>query len=1408
MATLELPPHAAPTQNRDDQLADLYHLSPPVDEPGDETLFHRLKRSWEKRLHRNATPAQESAQPRIPQPTAPVPPVVQNQPVPAPVPPVAQNQPPQHHEVAGQQEGSDRATRITRTRLLLEEKIEQIHIRSVHEFPNVVPDKPLEDKFREAEAKIHQFLNTPESPLRGGSTMVVRGWAAGETAYICIAHKSFTNPSTIKTFHLVFWSTEARRYCFKDPRLEICYKSLHGFASPGSSIAPAIRQNYPTTYTLCGSLASDGTGSRQQNFTIGGVLEVEGELFALTAWHNREAPETEKDLHPQPIEELIGRMIDENKLAEDLEPPVIGVPFDSESEQEVSEVVPRGGTNDELVVGGTGSRGLGDVFETGSEWALIRIIDPLMKLPNCVELQSDVAADSSKIATARRYYLYDYAATTDRVSESTVHILAGASGTIEGMISRKTSPMILDSGELIDVWTVILSHGQGRLRQGDSGSWVIEAQSGVVFGHVIAGTDDTAYVLPLSFVIASVRSHAQLPSPFQCLAELCTTCRATDQASRAEQYADEAMQDDVLDHAANHGIAQLIKVHCHQKIEPVISQPGLTPRIVFRQILQHFGTHSTTFPDLVKIVEGAVKFNKSATRRDIANLLLSLGFHEENRKPTCPTSLPHTAVTNAFLHYTGCLKISERHGYLLSFSSDQRLKILARLERSRRIRAWVEESENADQGTRFVNLMNNWRLSKGLSPVNRESVASGNRSSARVSGFQQHLHEAFSAPIDMADTFSATDELRTHFMVRIMEFSGSSTIFRDFPPNSRTITEASEEDTTAIRYIHVPANNVEWVNDIISRLNAEKVAAGESWRAMQKGQVKSRHMEPVCLDMSSEEESNSSLTSYLSMPYLSWESRTILKNISSQIEKTIEMERQKMKMEDYGLYHHTENERLREGGNHTKPQQRGWPQLRKLSRRATWTRRPFCPNPLGQLLLDAAELYREISLFSDKRLVEDSLFSEQLHLRRPLHQACASPYIDNDRLYHASIQTDPIMVDQLWMWIVDSRTIVTSFPRRYGRIFGEDRDIYGSLIRRLATSSERSPTTVYEIAFTVLDECIGSFFQSPQSRQSILQGPSAGFAAVNRQISEIGLRLDAYQGVLDTLDRPSVLAYTSSSSQNFRFISKLRTEIREVIEELQMVHSLLETQSRVVGEFERTIDRRLSARRNPKKPEIDEPEPSKRLTSLIIESALTSRIAAQTQEVQSMAQTATQVQNTINQLAQQRDEIRLVSGAYAGKLRQDENHIRNFRHQLWRLSSATLIFLPLIFMTIILNNTPRLELLLPISAGIVIVFTYATSHVSLLLFQLFQFVGKYDYRVTWAVLKAEVIDYWNPDMKRDRARLQQRLREATLRHKQSRDFLVSKATSRDDVRPSSQPWAVRWRKGQLQVKDKDADEKV
>lgn len=71
-----------------------------------------------------------------------------------------------------------------------------------------------------------------------------------------------------------------------------------------------------------------------------------------------------------------------------------------------------------------------------------------------------------------------------------------------------------------------------------------------------------------------------------------------------------------------------------------------------------------------------------------------------------------------------------------------------------------------------------------------------------------------------------------------------------------------------------------------------------------------------------------------------------------------------------------------------------------------------------------------------------------------------------------------IMVDQLWMWVLDKDTILTCFPQRYGMSYKDDSGVHQSIRTRVKTRSnpDNHVRSIFDLALIILDECFNTFF--------------------------------------------------------------------------------------------------------------------------------------------------------------------------------------------------------------------------------------------------------------------------------------------------------------------------------------------
>lgn len=76
-----------------------------------------------------------------------------------------------------------------------------------------------------------------------------------------------------------------------------------------------------------------------------------------------------------------------------------------------------------------------------------------------------------------------------------------------------------------------------------------------------------------------------------------------------------------------------------------------------------------------------------------------------------------------------------------------------------------------------------------------------------------------------------------------------------------------------------------------------------------------------------------------------------------------------------------------------------------------------------------------------------------------------------------------IMVDQLWMWILDQNTILTCFPQRYGTSDNDPFGVHQAIRTRMKDRSDpdNQIRSVFDIALIIVDECFSTLFHRAET---------------------------------------------------------------------------------------------------------------------------------------------------------------------------------------------------------------------------------------------------------------------------------------------------------------------------------------
>ena len=259
------------------------------------------------------------------------------------------------------------------------------------------------------------------------------------------------------------------------------------------------------------------------------------------------------------------------------------------------------------------------------------------------------------------------------------------------------------------------------------------------------------------------------------------------------------------------------------------------------------------------------------------------------------------------------------------------------------------------------------------------------------------------------------------------------------------------------------------------------------------------------------------------MPYLHWESRRNQSIISRMIQR--ENERNKREKEEAGrlakLRRQERRSMLTSPGTQTPARAPGHGTARLPARNPlneTLDKIPFLGvrSPLGRYLLCAARLYEAMSLHQDKVIIRKTLFKssrlharvtlEQMHSRgfrarmagdrhppkprgtrapRGREQRCRrhgdtpvgeAPHDCEECFEAARRMSKLLMVDQLWLWVLDNSTLVTAFPTQYGFRKNEPSDVHKAIRTRVNGARPGQVKSVFDLGLMVIDECANRVF--------------------------------------------------------------------------------------------------------------------------------------------------------------------------------------------------------------------------------------------------------------------------------------------------------------------------------------------
>ncbi|KAM0318247.1 hypothetical protein ACHAO8_001940 [Botrytis cinerea] len=391
----------------------------------------------------------------------------------------------------------------------------------------------------------------------------------------------------------------------------------------------------------------------------------------------------------------------------------------------------------------------------------------------------------------------------------------------------------------------------------------------------------------------------------------------------------------------------------------------------------------------------------------------------------------------------------------------------------------------------------------------------------------------------------------------------------------------ARENTESIRYFHFPANNMEWIEMPYLHWEMDRKRA---------------HLANVAKKLTSQ--------------YREKQTRYDIRN------KNILADIAKDNKKKFGFLHKVEDK---------EPTKSGVPVSSGESKQTTGFRRFFPINSkisadqkvldkaktlCGRYLMQAARVYEAMDLEPDVMLVHSHLHEQlPIHPRRTLDQSYyfklenTEPRDRDQVVYRGTNErriingsTRVVMVDQLWMYILDERglplenstlslledqiidshidTIITSFPKRLGRNKPDSSGVHRCIRDRLEHLRPGQINSVYDLAHLIINECSMVFFDRTKptdERPEVLDI----FADAIGYISEMKTSsFELFWRHLKKLSsqRLKISPKTARLYLNINPEGVLLQEAHDIIEELKMMSRINMQQLQVTQAFSKALE--------------------------------------------------------------------------------------------------------------------------------------------------------------------------------------------------------------------------------------------
>ncbi|KAK3386840.1 hypothetical protein B0H63DRAFT_411967 [Podospora didyma] len=326
-----------------------------------------------------------------------------------------------------------------------------------------------------------------------------------------------------------------------------------------------------------------------------------------------------------------------------------------------------------------------------------------------------------------------------------------------------------------------------------------------------------------------------------------------------------------------------------------------------------------------------------------------------------------------------------------------------------------------------------------------------------------------------------------------------------------------------------------------------------------------------------------------------------------------------------------------------------------------------------------------------------------------------------------------VMVDQLWMWVLDEKTLITCFPKRYGVNKQDPSGVHYLVRRHLRNVREDHIRTVFDLALIVLTEVTNIFFDRAKTSDRQPQVMDIFADSIGQVQNREAIAFDNlwhWTAKLANLQYPN--PFTDISALVFLLLNvnpegKLLREIKDVLDELDIMLWVSQRQRDVIRKFTQQAERILDSAgtwRNGKSPAVPpgsggegKEEEKRRVDFLwfnIQAEELLCSIDSHISELEglraSAASTSESLKSLLDLMQQQSSAIQAWQSA-----NQSDETVKQGR-AIMIFTTVTIVFLPLSFMSSVfgMNNndfggndntmtlSEQLRLMFSISIGIIV----------------------------------------------------------------------------------------------------------